>query len=465
MEKKTKQTPHVFVILVAMMILAMIATWIVPSGSYQRVTLEGTTRQIVDPESFQYTEKTYLSPFSFLTSITDGMTGAALVGFSIIIIGGSWQVIHATGAISTAINGIGRKFKGKESMIFLTLMAVFAFIAAVIGGGELQIVYLPAIMPLMLMMGYDTMTATAAVSIGAVTAFAVSVTNPFTVGIGHQIAGIEMYSGAWYRLILQFVFFAAGAWYVIRYAKKVKANPMSSSVYEESKAFAAELASEGETEVTTSKGALRAMGIILVIMLLLMIYGVIKWDWYMNEINAIFILAAVICGVLGKLKLNDACKAFGKGASGVVVAALVCGLSRGIAVILESGGIIDTIIHALAGLVSMMPKSIALIGIFIVQELFNFLVNSGSGQFLITMPILAPLGQIAGLTDNAVILASQMGDGITNMLFPTSGVLMALLGYARIPYQKWVKFILPYIGIITVMGCIALVIAQMIGYA
>ncbi len=463
-KKKVRQTPHVFIILLGIMLLALIATWVVPSGSYDRVELEGTTRQIVDPNSFHYTEKEYLNPFSFFTMITDGMTGAALVGFSIIIIGGSWQVIHATGAISNGISRIGRRVKGKELLIFPILMAVFAFIAAIIGGSELQIVYLPAIMPLMLALGFDVMAAMACVSISAVTAFAVSVTNPFTVGIGHQIAGIPLYSGAWYRLILQFVFFIPAVWYVVRYAKKVKANPQLSPVYEESRAMAAELEKDEPAAAGPAKSH-KWMALVLVLLLGLMIFGILKWGWYMNEINAIFIIAAIACAAIGRLDLNEACNAFGRGASSVVVAALVCGLSRGIAIILESGGIIDVIIHGLANVVGAMPEALALVAMFIVQSLFNFLVNSGSGQFLISMPILSPLGDIAGLSQNAVVLASQMGDGFSNLLFPTSGVLLALLGYARIPYQKWVKFILPYMGIITLLGCLALVVAQLIGFA
>ncbi len=456
--------PHIFIILFCMIVLALIATYIVPSGQYDRVVLEGTSRKIVDPTSFHYVEKTYISPFSVLTKILDGMTGAGQVAFMILIIGGSWEVINATGAIASAINGIGNRVKGKETSVFPILMAVFAVIAAIIGGAELQLVYLPAIMPLILALGYDTLTAVACVSIGAYSAFAVSVTNPMTVGIGDQIAGIEMYSGAWYRIILQFVFFAAGVWYVTRYAKKVKANPLSSYVYEESKAFV-----EGQNveldnvKVEANKGT-KAIGLILVALLALLVVGVMKWDWYMNEINAIFISAAIISAIIGKIDANEACRLFIKGAGGVVGAAFICGLSRTISIILEAGVIIDTIIYALSGIMTVLPKSIALCGMFIIQTLFNFLVNSGSGQFLITMPIMSPIGDIAGLSQNAVILASQMGDGITNMIYPTAGTTMALLGIAKVPYEKWAKFIISYVGLLTGLGCIALIVAQMINY-
>ena len=464
MEKVKRKFPHIFAVLFLMMALALIATWIVPSGTYERVVLEGTTRSIVDPASFQYIDKDYLTPFRLFTAVTEGMNGAALVAFSILIIGGSWQVIHKTGAISNGINSIAGRLKGKEVWIFPLLMAVFAAIAAIIGGAELMIVYLPAIMPLALALGFDTMTATGCVIVGGYTAFAVSVTNPFTVGIGDQIAGLEMYSGAWYRIILEVVFFIVGAAYVMRYAKKVRKNPQSSLVYEESREFAKSVDEEPAGAAAAAGSKSQLIGIVLVALLLIMVFGVVKWGWYLQEINGIFLFAAFLSAIIGRLSLDEVCEALTAGAKSVVVAAIVCGLSRGIMSILEAGMIIDVIIHGLAGIVGAMPKTIAVIGIFIAQTLFNFLVNSGSGQFLITMPILSPLGDIAGLSQQVIILASQMGDGFTNMLFPTSGVLMACLGFAKIPFGKWLRFILPYMGIVTVMSCAALIIAQSINY-
>lgn len=464
-KKKKREIPHVFAIMLGLMVLALIATWIIPSGKYERIPLEGTNRMIVDPNSFQYTDKTYLTPWDFLTTITDGLTGAALVGFTVIIIGGAWEVINATGAISSAVGNLGRRLRGKEYIFFPVMMLIFAAIAAIIGGAELMIVYLPAILPMVLLLGFDTLTATACVMISAVTAFAVSVTNPFTVAIGQQITGIELYSGSWYRIILQVIFYLVGVWYVLRYAKRVKREPSSSLVYEESQAYAAQLAQEEkEDQNNCSPKAQKIIGIVLLVILVVLVIGIIKWGWYMNEINGMFLVAAVLAAAIGRLGLNRACEAFITGAKGVIAAALVCGLSNCIALILTNGGIIDVVIHALSSVVSAMPKSIALVGVFIVQELFNFLVNSGSGQFLITMPILAPLGDVVGLEPNALILASQMGDGLTNMLFPTSGVLMAVLACGKIPYQKWLKFILPYVGIMTALCSIALVVAQLIGY-
>lgn len=461
-EGKKREFPHIFIVLFLMMIVALIATWIVPSGVYDRVALEGSTSQVVVTDSFHYIEKEYLNPFFLLKAVTNGLMGSALVIFTILIIGACWKVINATGAISVGIHSIARKLKGKEMMIFPILMFVFAFIAAVIGGAELMLVYLPAVMPLMLALGFDTMSAAGMVVVAGFSAFSVSVTNPFTVGIGDEITGLPLYSGAWYRIILQVVFYLAGVLYVLNYARKVRKDGKNSLVYEESAAFAKTYENQ-ETQVQATSRH-KWIGVALVIILAVMIYGIISRGWYMEEINGLFLIAAIVSAVIGKMSMKDVCEHMVEGAKGVVAAGIVCGLSRGIMVILEAGSIIDVIIHSLSEVVSVLPGSIAVIGIFLIQLLFNFLVNSGSGQFLITMPILAPLGTLVGINSQTMILASQMGDGFTNMLFPTSGVLMACLAFAKVPYEKWVKFIAKYMVIVTLLGCISLVIAQMIDY-
>ena len=459
---RERKFPHIFAILFVMMVIALIATWIVPSGAYERAALEDGTSQVVVTDSFRYTDKEYLNPFFLLKAVTQGLTGASLVAFTILIIGACWQVINATGAIAVGINSIARRLKGKEMLIFPILMFVFALIAAIIGGAELMLVYLPAVMPLMLALGFDSMTATGMVVVSAISAFSVSVTNPFTVGIGDEITGLPLYSGAWFRIILQVVFYVAGVLYVLHYSKKVRKDPKSSLVYEESAALARRY--ENQTGETQATGRHKLIGAALVVILAVMVYGIISRGWYMEEINGLFIIAALIAAVIGRLKAEDVCTNMIEGAKGVIAAAIVCGLSRGIMVILDAGSIIDVIIHALSQAVGILPPSLAVIGIFFIQLLFNFLVNSGSGQFLITMPILAPLGALVGINSQTMILASQMGDGFTNLLFPTSGVLMACLAFAKIPYQKWVKFIWKYMLIVTVLGSISLVIAQLIDY-
>lgn len=334
---RERKFPHIFAILFLMMVIALIATWIVPSGTYERAALEDGTSQVVVTDSFRYTDKDYLNPFFLLKAVTQGLTGASLVAFTILIIGACWQVINATGAIAVGINSIAKKLKGKEMLIFPILMFVFALIAAIIGGAELMLVYLPAVMPLMLALGFDSMTATGMVVVSALSAFSVSVTNPFTVGIGDEITGLPLYSGAWFRIILQVVFYAAGVLYVLHYSKKVRKDPKSSLVYKESAALARRY--ENQTGETQATGRHKLIGAALVVILAVMVYGIISRGWYMEEINGLFIIAALIAAVIGRLKAEDVCTNMIEGAKGVIAAAIVCGLSRGIMVILDEGSI------------------------------------------------------------------------------------------------------------------------------
>lgn len=457
--KEKYKFPHVFVILIAIILIAYIATLIVPSGMFERV--EGPNgRMVVDPSSFNYTEIKALNPVIILNSIPNGMIGSALIMMTIFIIGGSWEIIHKTGTVTAVVSRIASKMKGHELLIFPLLMFSFAAIISLIGALELSIVFLPAIMPLMLAFGFDTMTAAGCVLIGGCAGFAASITNPFTVGIAQSIAGLPPYSGMSYRLAIGVTFFATGLLYVIHKAKKIRENPESSLVYQESLDFKEDLGHQ-EIEFNTSHlmislSFLAGLGLIL--------YGVLKLGWFMSEIGSVFLGIGILAMILGKLSPNDACEAFIKGAKSVITAALVVGFARAIVVVIESGQIIDTIVYGLTNLLGFLPKSLSVIGVFIFQSLFNFVVNSGSGQALITMPILAPMADILGVTRQTFVLTTIMGDGISNILWPTSGILMACVGYAKIPYQKWLRYIMPVIIMWSTLAMVFLVIAQLINY-
>ncbi len=461
-EKKigTKAFPHVFVILFCMMIVALIATYLVPSGEYTRVA-GANGRMMVDPNSFTFLDKEFVNPLLVLTAIPQGLISSALIIFTIFIIGGSWEIIHATGTVTATVKKISSKMAGREMLIFPLLMIVFTIIVSLVGALELSLVFLPAIMPLMLALGFDTLTAAGVVLIGACAGFATSLTNPFTVGIAHQIAELPPYSGMGLRLAAQVVFFAIGVIYVIRYAKMIKADPTRSLVYQESKLFKESQADEEDIKFET-KHALVAL--VFVIGLAIIMYGVLKLGWFMSEIGGVFLGMGFLAAIIGRVSPNTVCTVFVKGCVNVMGAALVVGLARGILVIIEAGAIIDTIVYGLVALLRFLPESITVVGVFIMQSLFNFIVGSGSGKTLITMPILTPLADLLDVTRQTFVFATVMGDGITNILYPTSGILMACIGFAKIPFQKWVKFIMPLILMWSGAAIVFLLYAQMTGY-
>ena len=347
--------------------------------------------------------------------------------------------------------------------LFPILMIIFMAIMAIVGALELSIVFVPAIMPIMLAMGYDTITAAATVLVAGGSAFSAAITNPYTVGIADQITGLPMYSGMWYRLIILGVFYVISVVYVLIYAKKVKAYPEKSLCYEETVEMKKEMAiNDSENDKMTIGHVITLLSFLAGIVLI--VIGFLKFGWYMTQLSAVFMGIAFIAAMTSKMKANDFCEYFTEGAKSVTLAALVIGLSRGILVIIESASIIDTIIMVISKVVNVFPDPIKAAGIFLVQSLFNFLVPSGSGQTLITMPILSPMADIVGITKQSVVLATQLGDGITNILYPVSGVLMAVLSQAKISWNKWAKFVWPVVVIFTVLGVVFLMIAQAISY-
>ncbi|MCG7335266.1 hypothetical protein MHZ95_08255 [Sporosarcina sp. ACRSM] len=462
-EKKTKSKlklsmPNVFVILFAMMFMAMIATWVVPSGSYDRV--EGPDgRMVVVPDSYTVSDSTPVGLFDVFIAVPQGLTEAAMIAWAILIIGGTWQILHATGAISAGIGNMVTKLGKREAIIIPIMMLIFASIAAFIGAMELAIVYIPIMIAMCLALRLDVLTAVgiSLVSVGG--AFAASLTNPFTVGLAQQIAGLPLYSGFGYRLIVLTAFLGIGILYVLLYARRVKKDPRKSLVYEENLNF---IKTYKENEVLEHRKEHKYIGALLIVAFALIVYGVLKLGWFMFEIGAVFLIVGIVSGLLSKMSLDTITDHFIEGAKSVLLAALVVGLARSIVIIIENGGIIDTIVMALVAMIDGLPHAVSVIGIFISQSIFNLIVPSGSGQVMITMPILSSVAEMVGITKQSTILATQLGDGITNILFPVSGVLMASLVYAKVPYFTWVKFIMPLLIIWTVLGCIFLVIAQAI---
>ena len=461
LKKKAFEFPHVFVVMFSMMVIALIMTYLIPSGTYARVVNEATGRRVVDPSTFQYIDKKYLNPLKLLPFITEGLIQAAMVSFSVFIMGGMWAVINETGTIGVAIGNIAKKLKGRELLVFPMLMFVFAVVAAFIGAAELSIVYLPAIMPLMLMMGYDNVTAAAAVLCGLFGSFSASLTNPMSVGIAHQITGLPLYSGVKLRLVLNICYFIIGVFFVSRYAKKVKENPRASVAYDEWQEYKA--GHQLNVDVIPERKHAVIGGVILAGFVLL-VWGVLTQGWYMNEINGIFISIAFFSGLLTRMRLTTICRVFASGAGGVFAAAVTSGLARAILIILESGIVIDTVIHALVAGAMFLPRALSILGVYIAQLLFNFVVPSASGQQLITIPILSPMAELLGLQQQCIVLASQLGDGITNICFPTNGGMMAVIAMAGVPFNKWFKFIMPYVWMLVLVGGIFLVGAQAAGW-
>ena len=460
-KKKKFKVPHTYVIIFAMIISVALLTYVIPAGQYQKVEGPGG-RMVVDPNSYATVDSNPTKFFDVLKAFPKGLAAAQSIVFFIFIVGGAFNVLNQTGAIEAGIGKIALSLKGKEKLMIPIIVFVFSLGGATIGMSEEAIVFVPIGVALARALGYDAITGMAMVALGAAAGFTSGFMNPFTVGVAQGIAEVPLFSGIALRLIIWVCTLTLVIGYIFRYANKVKADIKNSYVYElelQEKDMAIDLS-------TVRKMTTRDTIVLLIFLggMGILIFGVFKYGWYITEIAAIFLAIGIFSGIAGGMPLDDIAKNFIAGAKDVAMGALVVGLARGILVVMEASLIIDTIIYGLASAISNLPKTISAIGMLLVQSFLNLIIPSGSGLAATTMPIMAPLSDVIGVTRQTAVLAYQFGDGITNSIVPTSGVLLANLTIAKIKYEEWVKFVGPLMVIWTLLGCIFMVIAVVINY-
>jgi uncharacterized ion transporter superfamily protein YfcC len=298
-------------------------------------------------------------------------------------------------------------------------------------------------------------------STGANIGFSGGMLNPFTVGVAQGIAELPLFSGIGLRIVGYIVLYIIAVAYVMRYAAKVKADPTKSLVYDLMQQDRGNGTVSVNVEFTTRHKVVLA---VVVISFAYMIYGVMKMGWYIVELSTIFLAMGIVAALLGGVNPSGIAKSFVAGAKDIAFGALVVGIARAILVVMTKGQIIDTVISALASIVSALPSSITAIGMFWVQVIINFFIPSGSGQAATTMPIMAPLSDLVGITRQTAVLAYQYGDGFTNQIIPTSAALMGVLGMGKVPYERWFKFIWKLMVYWILAGTVMVFIAAMINY-
>jgi uncharacterized ion transporter superfamily protein YfcC len=449
--------PHTYVLLMGLMFIAAVATWVVPAGSYDRVQEGG--RELIDPGSYHPVEARPAGLPGFFMSFPKALWEVTDIVFYIFIIGGAFGVLNRTGAIEAGIHSLVRRLGGKRAFLLVVLTLVFAFGGGSIGIAEETLVFLPALLLLARSLGYDSLLAGGIALVGANAGFASAFMNPFTVGVAQGIVGLPLFSGLEFRLVLWTIMTTVTILFLIRYAAKVRAKPEKSLMYELDKQRTP--VSSGESAVPFT-GRHAAVLLTALAALVLLAVGALRWHWGIRELSALFFGLAVVAGPVGRLSTDETAKSFIQGAAEITYAALVVGLARSILVILRDAQVMDTLTHALASTVSHWPSSLSAVGIYIVQNFLNFLVPSGSGQAAVSMPILAPLGDLLGITRQTNVLAYQLGNGLTNVLVPTQGYFMAALGILGIPWSKWARWLLPLLAIWLAIGCGAVLLAQAI---
>ncbi|MET1179486.1 SLC13 family permease [Peribacillus simplex] len=447
-----------FVLMFIVIVIVTVLTYILPAGQYERIEKDG--RSVVDPTSFEFVESTPVGLLEMFSSIHAGMIEGASIILFVFLFGGALGIMQATGALDSFIKFVAVRFGKKERLLIPLMVLIFASLGTLIGSAEDSLVYIAIIVPMTIALGFDALTGFAIVILGTLaTGFISGITNPFNVGVAQSIAELPMYSGMGLRIALLAVFYVVTVLYIYFHAMKVKRDPEQGEYGK----FRREEHAHIDKNFRMSKRHSAAL-IILLVNFILLVYGVIKLGWYISEIGGLFLLSGIIMGLIGGLTPSKMANGFISGAGDMVSGALIIGIAQTILVIITSGGMLDTILYYAAGLVEQLPPAINAIGMFIVQLFLNFIVPSGSGQAALTMPIMAPLADLMGVTRQTAVLAFQLGDGISNMIFPTSGVLLAGLAVAGISFTKWVKWVFPYLLIQVAVAIIFLIIAQSIQY-
>lgn len=454
------RVPHTLVLLMGMIILALLLTYILPQGSFQRETNEGG-REVVVPGTYErVAEPTYLSPVVVFTAIPEGFEEAAYIIFFVFLIGGAIGVVRATGSIDALLGALIPRLGKTPSLFIGGGLLIFAAGSSTIGMAEEYLPFVPILLALAIGLGFDAVTAIGVLCVGYGVGYGAAIINPFTLFIAQGVAELQPGSGMGYRLVLLVIFLAIGFQHVWSYAKKVKDDPSKSLVADVEPDH--NLTSQDHPELT---GARQLILVLCAATIGVLIYGLIKLHWYVHEMGALFLGAAVVVALIGGIGLDKAAQKFCEGAAELTTTALLIGFARTIELVLDKGGVIDTIVHGIALPLTEVGPALAAVGMMVVQSICNFFIPSGSGQAYVTMPLMAPLADLVGVHRQVAVLAYQFGDGLTNILVPTNAVLIGILTMARIPYDRWLRFIFPFMVKMWIAGGIALATAVMIGYS
>ncbi len=461
MKTKEKKPLNSVALLFLMIVLAAALTWIIPAGSYDRVEMGG--RNVVDPDSFHSVEAAPASLFDVFLAVPNGMINASAMLFGALLIGGGLECIQASGAMNIGIARVIKKVgTSRGNLILVFLFYVFALMGGFLGFIEGSIPFIPIAISIAVGLGYDPIVGVGIAIVGAIAGFTCGPTNPFTVAVSQTLAGLPMYSGIGLRVVMFLIVPLICLGYILLYARKVKADPSKSLVANVDVSDLAFDASEFESKPFTFKH-----GIVLLTLLagiLAYVWGAVNAGWDFTYLGAIFLIVGVVAGILAGLDINGVAETFLKGAGTMVGACFIMGVAYGISWVFNKASVLDTIVYVLSQPLKGLSPMVSAIGIFVVIALINLFIPSGSGKALVVMPIVLPIAQIVNIEPQVAVLAYQFGDGITNLCTPLLGVLLLALGFGRVPFSKWERFILPLCAILTVIAAVFLVIAMSIGY-
>lgn len=472
------RVPHVFTLLTGVIALFSVLSYVIPSGTYAREQVElanGMTRNLVVPGSFQVLDKHIVvenlvvggevpdgmaapvSLLGFLSAIPRGMEAAGDIIFFIFVLGGVFGIIRETDTLTASLNALTQRFADAGPVLVALMMVLMGIGGSTLGMGEEFIPLVPIFLLMATKLGYDRIFGLSIVVLGSGIGFAAATTNPFTVAIAQSIAELPLNSAVGFRVVFFGVCMLTTVLYVLRYGARVRADPERSLArdLEPLDLDAERIAPFGTRHALILVSSLAVFAFVLV--------GTQRWGWWMAEMGGGFLLMGLLAAAIAKLSPDRTTRAAIRGMEEMVVAALVVGFARGIVVVLEDAAILDSLVHAAASLLDGLPPMVGAMGMLVFQSVLNLLIPSGSGQAAVTMPLMAPLADLIGITRQTAVFAFTCGDGFSNMVIPTSGSLMAMLLMARVPYDRWLRFAFPLFVVLMGWSAVFLAAAVVLG--
>lgn len=468
-EKPGFHFPSAFTILFGLIILVAVLTWIIPAGQYARIPSETLGKDVPVAGSYAPTDanpqgvfEVLLAPISGFYDPASYAANAIDVSLFVLIIGGFIGVVTATGAIDAGIKRAMTRAKGREVWMIPFLMALFALGGTTYGMAEETLAFYLILTPVMIAAGYDALVAVAVILLGAGVGVLGSTINAFSTVIASDAAGVTFADGLPLRLAILAVTWLVTVAFVMRYAARVKADPSKSLVFDRKATNEAHFLKDTASDVDFT-GLQKLVLSLFALTFAVMIWGVSTGGWWMAEMSALFLAAAIIIGIVGRLGETKLVEAFVNGARDLLGVALIIGLARGIVVVMDAGHITDTILHAAELSVAGLSKTAFILVIYWIEVGMSFFVPSTSGLAVLSMPILAPVADFAGVKRELVVTAFATASGMVNLITPTSAVVMGGLAIGRVPYERWLRFVWPLLVLLTLILMAALTLAVTVG--
>jgi uncharacterized ion transporter superfamily protein YfcC len=479
--------PSAYTILFALIVLAAIATWVIPAGVYNLNPSTGEpvpgTYHEVPAQPAHILRDSLTAPLNGLYGIEDttgninyynsgSLFGAVDIAMFILVIGGFLGVTMKTGAIQAGIGTLVKRMRGRERLLIVALMCVFALGGTSYGMAEESLAFYALVITVMIAAGYDALTGAAVLLLGCGIGVLGSTVNPFATGIASGIAGVPISEGIVGRLVLLIVGLAIGIFFVLRYADKVKKDPSKSLVYALKEENETRFRAESDAGVTTMSGKQKAILGLFGLAFLVMVYGVVPWSdigipfptwwWWFPEMTASFLLFAIVIGVVGRMSEGELTGSFVDGARDLLGVALIIGIARGITVIMNNGKITDTILHWIEKALGGTGAVAFLIIMFLLFLPLSFVIPSTSGLATLAMPIMVPLASFLGVSAALVVTSYQSASGVMNLVVPTSAVVMGGLAIARVPYGTYLRWVWPLLIALSGLSILVLAVSALI---